>query len=228
MSRTCAIPTTKVTNLIRYIGLRPDFYRAAGLFPECGLRLFGLWPKSESFKIVFLAGSSLRKCTSSAEKIDSYFEASRTSDSAFPASSSFYHLLTPKGGTKSVRQAKSSGNGRRMHLKRYSASSRPRFRRRIRRPFFFPFFRNAESVVRCAQLRLFVCVRTWQIYGLPECSAKIADEVTSSARAPGAGVQNSGVFCARSASAGVVTRYFSPCLIFRCFWIKPKAQGKEF
>ena len=53
--------------------------------------------------------------------------------------------------------------------------------------------------------------------------AKIADEVTSSARAPGAGVQNSGVFCARSASAGVDTRYFSPCLIFRCFWIKPKA-----
>ena len=139
----------------------------------------------------------------------------------------FYHLLTPKGGTKSVRQAKSSGNGRRMHLKRYSASSRPRFRRRIRRPFFFPFFRNAESVVRCAQLRLFVCVRTWQIYGLPECSAKIADEVTSSARAPGAGVQNSGVFCARSASAGVVTRYFSLCLIFWCFWIKPKAQEKN-
>ncbi|WP_337644451.1 hypothetical protein, partial [Alistipes communis] len=107
-------------------------------------------------------------------------------------------------------------------------SSRPRFRRRIRRPFFFPFFRNAESVVRCAQLRLFVCVRTWQIYGLRECTAKIADEVTSSARAPGAGVQNSGVFCARSASAGVDTRYFSPCLIFGCFWIKPKAQGKEF
>ena len=68
--------------------------------------------------------------------------------------------------------------------------------------------------MRCAQLRLFVCVRTWQIYGLPECTAKIADEVTSSARAPGAGVQNSGVFCARSASTGVVTRYFSRCLIF--------------
>ena len=154
-------------------------------------------------------------------------EASRTSDSAFPASSSFYHLLTPKGGTKSVRQAKSSGNGRRMHLKRYSASSRPRFRRRIRRPFFFPLFRNAESVVRCAQLRLFVCVRTWQIYGLRDCTAKIADEVTSSARAPGAGVQNSAVFCARSASAGGGTRYFSQCLIFWCFWIKPKAQKKK-
>ena len=47
-------------------------------------------------------------------------------------------------------------------------------------------------------------------------------------RAPGAGVQNSGVFCARSASAGVDTRYFSLCLIFWCFWIKPKAQKKNF
>ena len=27
--------------------------RAAGLFPECGLPLFGFCPKSESFKIVF-------------------------------------------------------------------------------------------------------------------------------------------------------------------------------
>ena len=40
-------------------------------------------------------------------------------------------------------------------------------------------------------------------------------------------MQNSGVFCARSASAGVVARYFSPCLIFWCFWIKPKAQKKS-
>ena len=31
----------------------------------------------------------------------------------------------------------------------------------------------------------------------------------------------------RSASAGVVTRYFSRCLIFWCFWIKPKARKKE-
>ena len=46
-------------------------------------------------------------------------------------------------------------------------------------------------------------------------------------RALGAGVQNSAVFCARSASAGVVTRYFSLCLIFWCFWIKPKARKKE-
>ena len=35
------------------------------------------------------------------------------------------------------------------------------------------------------------------------------------------------VFRDRSASAGVVIRYFSPCLIFWCFWIKPKAQKKS-
>ena len=37
----------------------------------------------------------------------------------------------------------------------------------------------------------------------------------------------SGVFRDRSASTGVVTRYFSLCLIFWCFWIKPKAQKKK-
>ena len=31
----------------------------------------------------------------------------------------------------------------------------------------------------------------------------------------------------RSASAGGGTRYFSPCLIFWCFWIKTKARKKE-
>ena len=46
-------------------------------------------------------------------------------------------------------------------------------------------------------------------------------------RALGAGVQNSAVFCARSASADGGTCYFSPCLIFWCFWIKTKAQKKK-
>ena len=40
--------------------------------------------------------------------------------------------------------------------------------------------------------------------------------------------RKSGVFCARSVSAGVVTRCFSPCLIFWCFWIKTKAHKKEY
>ena len=35
------------------------------------------------------------------------------------------------------------------------------------------------------------------------------------------------VFRDRSASAGGDTRYFSRCLIFWCFWIKPKAQKKS-
>ena len=137
-------------------------------------------------------------------------------------------ILGAKGGAKSVRQAKSSGNGRRMHLKRYADKLAPAFSTAQPLSVLLPAFSQGGAMVRCAQLRLFVCVRTWQIYGLRECTAKIADEVTASARAPGAGVQNSGVFCARSASAGVVTRYFSPCLIFRCFWLDPKAQGKEF
>ena len=67
----------------------------------------------------------------------------------------------------------------------------------------------------------------WQTSDLRDRTAKIAEAVTAAARAPGAGVQNSAVFCARSASAGGGTRYFSPCLIFWCFWIKPKAQKKS-
>ena len=63
-----------------------------------------------------------------------------------------YYLLAPKGGAKSIRQAKPPETDRRLCLKRYAASSRPRFRRRIRRPFFFPRFRKAEAAVRSAQL----------------------------------------------------------------------------
>ena len=75
-------------------------------------------------------------------------EASRTSDSAFPASSSFYHLLTPKGGTKSVRQAKSSGNGRRMHLKRYADKLAPAFSTAQPPPVLLPAF--SQCGVCCA------------------------------------------------------------------------------
>nr|DAW46489.1 MAG TPA: hypothetical protein [Caudoviricetes sp.] len=38
-----------------------------------------------------------------------------------------YHLLAPKGGAKSIRQAKPPGTDRRLCLKRYAASSRPPF-----------------------------------------------------------------------------------------------------
>ena len=50
------------------------------------------------------------------------------------------------------------------------------------------------------------------------------DVIGASARSDRA---KSEVFRDRSASAGVVIRYFSPCLIFWCFWIKPKAQKKK-
>ena len=48
----------------------------------------------------------------------------------------------------------------------------PRFRRCIRRPFSFPDFSQGGAMVRYAQRRLFVCVRTWQARGLPDCSEK--------------------------------------------------------
>jgi hypothetical protein len=44
--------------------------------------------------------------------------------------------------------------------------------------------------------------------GLRDRTAKIAEEAATSARAPEAGVQNSAVFCARSASTDVVAHYF--------------------
>ena len=44
----------------------------------------------------------------------------------FPARSSFYHLLTPKGGAKSVRRAKKSGNGRRLAPKTLRGRARAR------------------------------------------------------------------------------------------------------
>ena len=78
-------------------------------------------------------------------------EASRTSDSAFPASSSFYHLLTPKGGTKSVRQAKSSGNGRRMHLKRYADKLAPAFSTAPPPSSLLPDFSHYGMTVRSAR-----------------------------------------------------------------------------
>ena len=62
----------------------------------------------------------------------------------------------PPFGTKRWRQKYPQGEkvGERPTACDYNAtrtSSRPRFRRRSRRPFFFPLFRNAESVVRFAQ-----------------------------------------------------------------------------
>ena len=66
-----------------------------------------------------------------------------------------------------------------------------------------------------------------QAEGLHDRTAKSAEEVAATARAPGAGVRNSAVFRARSASDGDDTRGFSPCLTFWYFWVKPKVQRKN-
>ena len=52
---------------------------------------------------------------------------------------------------------KSRGTADGLRLKRYADELAPAFfRRRIRRPFFFPIFRNAETVMRSTQRRLFI------------------------------------------------------------------------
>ena len=92
------------------------------------------------------------------------------------------HLLMPKGGTKSIRQAKPPGTDRRLCLKRYTASSRPRFRRHRRRSFCFPRFRKAEFVVRYRATVIidFPHMATRELAVLPilrdeACGARIAD-----------------------------------------------------
>ena len=80
-----------------------------------------------------------------------------------------YHLLAPKGGAKSIRQAKPPGTDRRLRLKRYAASSRPRFRK-------------AEFVVRYRATVIidFPHMATRELAVLPilrdeACGARIAD-----------------------------------------------------
>ena len=72
----------------------------------CGLPLFGRSRRANFLQSLVLAES---ECESVGNILNVYPEASRTSDWASPARSSFYHLLSPKGGAKSVRRAKSCG-----------------------------------------------------------------------------------------------------------------------
>ena len=77
----------------------------------CGLPLSGRSRRANLLQSLVLVES---ECESVGNILNVYPEASRTSDWASPARSSFYHFLSPKGGAKSVRQAKTSGNGRRL------------------------------------------------------------------------------------------------------------------
>ena len=138
-----------------------------------------------------------------------------------------YHLLAPKGGAKSVRRAKKSGNGRRLAPK----TLRGRARARV-----FDGAAAARSSSRFSAMRSLLCAsRNNDLLRFEFLSSHLAglrpagshceksDDTCASARSDRA---KSAVFRDRSANAGVVARYFSRCLIFWCFWIKPKAQEK--
>ena len=138
--------------------------------------------------------------------------------------------MSPKGGAKSVRRAKKLGNGRRLAPK----TLRGRARARV-----FDGAAAARSSSRFSAMRSLLCAsRNNDLLRFEFLSSHLAgfrpagshceksgksDDTCASARSDRA---KSGVFRDRSASAGVVARYFSPCLIFGCFWIKPKAQKK--
>ena len=78
----------------------------------CGLPLSGRSRRANLLQSLVLAES---ECESVGNILNVYPEASRTFDSASPARSSFYHLLSPKGGTKSVRRAPPSGSDKGCH-----------------------------------------------------------------------------------------------------------------
>ena len=73
----------------------------------CGLPLSGRSRRANLLQSLVLVES---ECESVGNILNVYPEASRTSDWASPARSSFYHFLSPKGGAKSVRKAPPSGS----------------------------------------------------------------------------------------------------------------------
>ena len=90
---------------------------------------------------------------------------------------------------------------------------------------FHPLSDLFPSPVQCGERQEWVCKPTFS----RRTQRPLADfaEPPQSKRRKGLR-RKSGVFCARSVSAGVGTRCFSPCLIFWCFWIKTKAHKKEY
>ena len=150
----------------------------------------------------------------------------------FPARSSFYHLLTPKGGAKSVRRAKKSGNGRRLAPK----TLRGRARARV-----FDGASAARSSSRLSAMRSLLCAsRNNDLLRFEFLSSHLAgfrpagSHCENSGSSDGSGAsarsdraQTAQILRDRSASAGGGTRCFSQCLIFWCFWIKTKARKKE-
>ena len=107
-------------------------------------------------------------------------------------------------------------------------ANRPRFLTLVAARFCFRTFRNAERL--CASRNhdfdsFYSVLAGLQPAGLHCENSGSSDGSGASARSDRV---KSEVFRDRSASAGGDTRYFSRCLIFWCFWIKPKAQKKNF
>ena len=146
-----------------------------------------------------------------------------------------YHLLSPKGGAKVSARRKAAGNSQRLAktgaCRGFASKPAPFFNAR-RCSFLFPHFSQGGD---CCALRA-----TMIYYDLTSSILSFSrprparshcensgscDVIGASARSDRA---KSEVFRDRSASAGVVIRYFSPCLIFWRFWIKPKARKKNF
>ena len=122
---------------------------------------------------------------------------------------------------------KSRGTADGLRLKRYADKLAPAFSTAHPQPVLLPAFSQCGD--SCAlRATMVICLRPymaglWPVGSHCENSGS-SDGSGASARSDRA---KSEVFRDRSASAGVVTRYFSPCLIFWCFWIKPKAQEKN-
>ena len=164
----------------------------------------------------------------------SFGKQSCPSDCASPVRSGFTTFCHQKVVPKVSARRKAAGNSQRLAktgaCRGFASKPAPFFNAR-RCSFLFPHFSQGGD---CCALRATMIYYDSNSSILSFSRPRPArshcensgsrDVIGASARSDRA---KSEVFRDRSASAGVVTRYFSPCLIFWCFWIKPKARKKE-
>ena len=161
----------------------------------------------------------------------SFGKQSCPSDCASPARSGFTTFCHQKVVPKVSARRKAAGNSQRLAktgaCRGFAGKPAPFFNAR-RCSFLFPHFSQGGDC--CALRATMILISFYSVLaGLRPAGSHCensgsSDGTGASARSDRA---KSEVFRDRSASAGVVTRYFSPCLIFWCFWIKPKARKKE-
>ena len=196
------------------------FYVAARCFSLC-LMFWCFWikpkaRKKESKRIFFDRSFGKQSCPS---------------DCASPARSGFTTFCHQKVVPKVSARRKAAGNSQRLAktgaCRGFAGKPAPFFNAR-RCSFLFPHFSQGGDC--CALRATMILISFYSVLaGLRPAGSHCensgsSDGTGASARSDRA---KSEVFRDRSASAGVVTRYFSPCLIFWCFWIKPKARKKE-